>query len=210
MNPLVFETSASTDSAIWASFKTLFVSRLRLQRYCFFSYLQTFRHFFSKKVPQLAFIRGTPCITIISYCFIHRLSKNSSSVFRPSISKGSRFSRHIRNPFSTYRIHPSSWQNSKTLISFHSPLSIYIRHFSAAKNHCVRTIIVTKRHCKLFTRAKRFGYTFFPAHDRTIPAFPGILSISPADHIRTGTASCTSSIYTAVPPPMLKRMLCLQ
>ncbi len=42
VNPLVFETSASTDSAIWASF----VSRLRVQRYYIILNLQTFWCFF--------------------------------------------------------------------------------------------------------------------------------------------------------------------
>ncbi len=37
VNPLVFETSASTDSAIWA-----YVFLNAVQRYCFFIYLQYF------------------------------------------------------------------------------------------------------------------------------------------------------------------------
>lgn len=45
VNPLVFETNASTNSAIWA-----FVFSNALQRYAYFLFVQAFSAFFSNNI----------------------------------------------------------------------------------------------------------------------------------------------------------------
>lgn len=76
VNPLVFETNASTNSAIWASLREpsveLVYFSIAMQRYGFFLILQMFGRFFSKKICFPSFYG--------LFCYICRVKTVETSV----------------------------------------------------------------------------------------------------------------------------------